>query len=799
MKKLLLIDANSLIHRSFHALPPLTSPKGAPVGALYGLAGALLKILKEQKPDYVAAAFDRPEPTFRKEMFKEYKAHRPETPKELAEQLEKARALFDRFGIKAFDEKGFEADDIIGTFVKRFKEKGGLKIIILTGDLDTLQLVEDERVVVITPKRGVTETIEYNETAVRERYGLFPKQIPDYKGLVGDASDNIPGVRGIGPKTATGLLREFGTLEKLFQTMSEADKRAPKTLPFKREALTSKELGTIRTDVAVSATLHDIVCESPFSKKLADYFAEAGFVSLLKRLPQKFQEGGQDNARENLSESQPLSAEGFEVAWAWKPIFKERIRAGEEIPKNIFDCSIAGWLLMPDETDFSEEALRRRFLKHNRGEGGLLDVFAVLKNKIEGEGLRRVYYEVELPLVEILARMELWGIRLDRKKLGTLLEETTRELNTTAKSIYNQAGVIFNINSPQQVGEVLFKKLGVQSGKTKKTRTGRYSTSEETLSSLRGKSPIIDLLLEYRETSKIKSTYLEPLLSLIENDERIHTTFIQTGTSTGRLASEKPNLQNIPQESRWAPELRRAFVSERDWSFFSLDYSQLELRLLAHITKDTNLVRAFQNNEDIHTLTAARVLGVPEERITPELRRIGKTLNFGIIYGMGPRAFARTSGVSIEDATRFIQRYFEGFPDIRRWQEQSKERVKKNGYAEDLMGRKRWFFGGISEKTPQAFAEVERAAVNMPVQALEADILKIAMQKSFEFLEHGGWLGTKAKLLLSIHDELLFEIRDDILKEVAGPLTTIMERVFPLDVPLKVDGKIGTSWGSLHS
>ncbi len=799
MKKLLLIDANSLIHRSFHALPPLTSPKGKPVGALYGLAGALLKVLKEQKPDYIAAAFDRPEPTFRKEMFEKYKAHRPETPEELAEQLGEARTLFDQFNIKTFDERGFEADDIIGTLAERFRKEGELKIIILTGDLDTLQLVEDEKVVVVTPKRGVSETVEYNETAVRERYGLSPKQIPDYKGLVGDASDNIPGVKGIGPKTAATLLQEFGTIEHLFKNMKRADKRAPKVLPFKEIACISKELGTIRTDAHVSATLHDIASKSPFSKKLAGYFEEKGFMSLLGRLPQAQEEKDVPETDRSPEESiKEVEVEGINVAWAWKPILKERMQAEERIPQKLFDCSVAGWLLAPEETDFSEAALKRKFLKHKGGKDELRELFLILKNAITKEGLGRVCYEIEMPLIEVLAHMELWGIQLDRKKLEGLFLEATHELNDTAKKIYGLAGVVFNINSPQQVGEVLFKKLGVQDAKIKKTRTGQYSTSEETLFALKGKNPIIDLLLSYRETSKIKSTYFEPLLALIGNDGRVHTTFIQTGTSTGRLASEKPNLQNVPQESRWAPGLRSAFVPESGWKFFSLDYSQLELRLLAHITKDANLVRAFQKGEDIHTLTVSRVLGVPEARVTPELRRIGKTLNFGIIYGMGPRAFAKTSGVSIEDASRFIKRYFEEFPNIREWQESSKEQVKKKGYAEDFLGRKRWFSGSINSRNPGVFAEVERAAINMPIQALEAEIVKIAMRETYNLLQKNGWLGTKARLLLSIHDELLFEIRDDILKEARGHLTKILECVFPLDVPLVVEGGTGTNWELLH-
>ncbi len=798
MKKFLLIDANSLIHRSFHALPPLTSPEGKPVGALYGLAGALIKIIKEQKPDYVAAAFDRPEPTFRKEMFKDYKAHRPETPEELAEQLNEARALFSRFGIRTFDEKGFEADDIIGTFVKRFKKKGGLKIIILTGDLDTLQLVDDERIVVVTPKRGVSETIEYDETAVRERYGLSPGQIPDYKGLVGDTSDNIPGIKGIGPKTATTLLQEFGTIENLFRDMKQEDKRAPKVLPFKEIALTSKELGTIRADAHVSATLQDVACDLFFPKKLAEYFEAKGFVSLLGRLPSVKDGGAQKSESPSGGGEQEIQIGDTDAAWAWKPILKERIKAGGRIPKKLFDCSVAGWLLAPEETDFSETTLKRRFLRRGGDEGSLREIVPALMSAIEKEGLARVCYEIEMPLIEVLAHMELCGIRLDRNKLEKLLEEATLELNGAAKEIYGHAGVIFNINSPQQVGEVLFKKLGVRDTKIKRTRTGRYSTSEETLSSLKGNNPIVDLLLSYRETSKIKSTYLEPLLSLIESDGRVHTTFIQTGTSTGRLASEKPNLQNIPQESKWAPELRNAFVPESGWKFFSLDYSQLELRLLAHITQDKNLLRAFHEGEDIHTLTISRVLGISKERVTPELRRIGKTLNFGIIYGMGPRAFARTSGVSVEDASRFIKKYFEEFPDIRRWQESSREQVKQRGYAEDFLGRKRWFSRKINAQNPGAFAEIERAAINMPIQALEAEIVKIAMKETYDFLYKKGWLTTKARLLLSIHDELLFEIRDDILKEASGPLKEIMERVFPLDVPLVVEGGTGTSWGSLR-
>ncbi len=800
MKKLLLIDANSLIHRAFHALPSLTSPSGEPTGALFGLAGALVKIMKEQNPDYIAAAFDRPEPTFRKEMFADYKAHRPKAPNELVQQLIGAHELFKQFGVATFEEKGFEADDVIGTLAMRFSREKDLRVYILTGDLDALQLVNDDSITVITPKKGVSETVEYNEAAVRERYGLSPAQIPDYKGLVGDASDNIPGVKGIGPKTAASLLQEFGTLETLFKKLGKNDKRAPKILPFEKEALFSKKLGTIRTDAPITPSLAELLWSREFGRDCIAYLEQKGFTRIIARIEGTQKTTPPSAYRPHIKEDAPRPIEGFDVAWEWKTRFKELLRAREKLPEKPFDCEVAGWLLEPDQSNLSPETLLQKYSRGaDRGKNNELEeVFAALRAKLAREGLERVCYDIEMPLIEVLANMELWGIALDDKKLGALLEETTKELAEAAKTIYRETGVVFNLNSPQQVGEVLFKKLGIQTAKIKKTRTGRLATSEDILTSLRDTHPAVAQILSYRETFKIKSTYLEPLLALRDADGRLHTTFAQTGTSTGRISSEKPNLQNIPQESRWSKPLRRAFVAEHGWSFYSLDYSQLELRLLAHITKDENLLRAFRNREDIHSLTASRVLGIPESAVTPELRRIGKTLNFGMIYGMGVRAFAKTSGITNEKAAEFIQKYFEGFPNIRVWQENAKAEAEKKGYAENINGRKRWF-SGSRNKGYRVFGEVERAAMNMPIQSLEADILKMAMRRTYDFLKTRGWLGTHARPILTIHDELLFEIRDDILKQAVGPLKNIMERVFPLDIPLVVEGKTGKDWGSLEA
>jgi len=818
MKTLLLIDANSLIHRAFHALPPLAAPDGRPTGALYGLAATLLKILERRKPDYVAAAFDRQEPTFRKERFEAYKAHRPKTPDELASQLLEARALFRAFGIPTFEAPRYEADDIIATFAVRFAEKGKLRAVILTGDLDTLQLVEDPKIEVEAMKKGVSETQIYDERAVEERYGIAPSQVVDYKGLVGDQSDNIPGVRGVGPKTASDLIRRFGTVERIVRDLPETDPAYKKIIPHKDEALMSKELATVATDAPVDAALDDLSYRQGDRAALADYFRRLGFRSLVKRLG-----GAEEEEREKEPDAEntgaaartdglpphaiveyppakrALESEALKVADDWKALL-ERIGDPWAAKDPLFDLGIAGWLMDPDRKDISFPALAERFLKGRPAENGIAareTLFAALHPALERNGLMRVFREIEMPLVPVLAEMELTGIRVDAKRLETLKRALEGEAARLAKEIYGIAGEEFNINSPQQVGDVIFGKLGAGGTKRKKTtKTGRRSTAERVLLDLKADHPIAGLILEYRETMKIASTYVEPLLALArEGKGTIRTHYSQTGTGTGRFSSERPNLQNVPQESKWSKTLRSAFTARKGRSFVSFDYSQLELRLLAHISGDEKLKQVFREGKDVHALTASQVFNIPESSVTPALRRIGKTLNFGVVYGMGPRAFSQTSNISEDEARRFINEYFADFPKVKEWRERVKREAQTNGFVTNQNGRKRWF---LKAENPKMLSEVERAAINMPVQSLEANVLKLAMVKARAAIAANPRFSAGARMLLTIHDELLFEIADAILNEITPVLKDAMERCMPLSVPLTVETKRGGDWGSME-
>lgn len=814
MRKLLLIDANSLVHRSFHALPPLTGKGGVPTGALYGLSAALLKIISEHKPDYAAAAFDRPEPTFRKEMYEAYKAHRPKAPDELISQIIEAHNLFKIFGINYFEKPGYEGDDIIGTFAEKFGSENDLKIVILTGDLDTLQLVKKEKIIVETPKKGINETTIYDETAVINRYGLKPSQMTDYKGLVGDASDNIPGVRGIGPKTAETFISKYGSLEKIFEKMPKNDPTAKKILPFKKEALFSKKLATIKKDVPIKISLDEIAFTEPAKQILISYFEQFGFESLIRRIsgtkepkptttPKQFQEKLFPLPEPEITLEQDSSM--FSVAWNWKPLFKKLINEKRKLPKNIFDLLIANWLLNPGEIADAPQEIADKLIGVSvdiNNKDILKKLSLILEKKIKKEGLERIFYEIEMPLIEVLAQVEIWGIGTDKNCLDNLSKKMESKLSALTNKIYSAAGKEFNINSSRQIAEVIFEKLKIKSEKIKKTGTGLRSTSEEVLSSLKDKHPIINDILAYRETFKIKNTYVEPLLKLREKDGRIRTNFIQTGTATGRLASEKPNLQNIPQESQWSKELRKTFVAPQKFSFLSFDYTQLELRLLAHMANDENLINAFDRNEDIHALTASKVLKIPLKDVSHANRRLGKTLNFGVVYGMGPRAFAQSASISFEEAKKFISNYYQEFPKVRGWQDKVKTQANKQGYIQNLNGRRRWFWkNGSRTKAP---GEIERAAINMPLQSLGADILKMAMIKSFDFMKSKDWLGEKIRLVLTVHDELLFEIQDDILEETVPIIKNIMEGIYPLTgqtlaAPLKVDVRFGKNLGDLHN
>lgn len=796
-KKLLLIDANSLIHRAFHALPPLTSADGTPAGALYGLANTLLKILRDENPHYVAAAFDTPETTFRKEIFEKYKAHRPKMPDELRVQIEESHNLFKAFGILTLEKAGVEADDIIGTLVKRFKNKENLKIIILTGDLDTLQLVFNNNVVVLTPKRGISEMKKYNEEAVKERYGVEPKMLPDFKGLVGDPSDNIPGVPGIGQKGAAELLREGKRLEDLCKKAKKekTNKLFQKLAAHQEVALLSKNLATIKTDVPLKIELKDLKYDNK-EEELIKYFDKLGFRSLVERITSSSLPSyrKKDHSKENvvviesamflIKHPQVARSNAIKVAYEWKPIIKKLNKKNIDILPPLFDVKIAAWLTDPDKKNLTLSSISRRFAK--KEEADLKTLFFLIDKKINAYGLKKIFEEIEMPLVSVLAQMEEWGIGINLKLLKKTKKEIDKELSKLSQEIYKIAGFSFNLNSPKQVSEALFQKLKIR-GKKNKTASGHHKTSEAALSEIKEDHPIIGLVLKYRQLFKIKSSYLLPLIK--EGGERIHTTFLQTATATGRLASESPNLQNIPKGSRWGDLLRKSFVPANGFSFVSFDYSQLELRLLAHVSGDPNLIRVFKENKDVHQETASKVFGLPSKKVGSKERSIAKTLNFGVIYGMGPRAFSKQSGLSFEKSKEFIKKYFTDFPKIREWQEKVKKEAQTKGFVTNLNGRRRWIAAGEA---------MERAAINMPIQSLGADIIKTAMIKIFAFLKEKGILGKKVRLLLSIHDELLLEISNDILKDIMPQIKKILEEeVYKLSVPLIVNVSAGKNWGEM--
>ncbi|MBI2888750.1 MAG: hypothetical protein HYY10_02385 [Candidatus Liptonbacteria bacterium] len=822
-----LIDANSLIHRAFHALPPLTSPDGAPVQALYGVASILLKLWKEEKLRYAAALFDRPEPTFRKEWYEAYKAQRAKAPDELVSQLIEAHRLFEVFGIPVFEAPGWEADDLIATLARRFGNASDARVVILTGDLDTLQLVEDDHVVVRALKTGISDTVLYDEAAVKARYGLAPRQLIDYKALVGDASDNVKGVPGVGPKTAAQLLQKFGTLEKFYAAASSDERLAKKVLPHRDAAALAKILVTLRDDAPLIPTPREALAVPPTADGARAYFEKFGFRALIKRM------GGEISAalpavetiatnkkdvpavalpaHRSFGEAKALPAHAVvrddaarpfpsgdvvKVGFGIKNILKRAWRAEKDLPPPYWDLGVAAWLLDPD-SHAQEPAQIFQRLAHAAWGGSDAHheaLFAHEHRALAEAGLLDVFRELEMPLLRVLGEMEQTGIILSREQLATLLAKTDDHLALLERGIFRLAGEEFNLNSPREVGKILFEKLGIH-GAQMKTPGGKRSTREEALLSLADGHPIVKSILEHREFFKIRSTYLAPLLARIEKDGRVRTEFLQTGAATGRLSSQAPNLQNIPQNFIWAKELRAAFVAPADWSFLTLDYTQLELRILAAVSGDPELIGACARGEDLHRLTASRALGIPLENVGDKERRLAKTLNFGLAYGMGARAFAQAAGISGEEAKRFIARYFKTFTHVKEWQESVKAEARATGFVQTFSGRRR-YLPAILSPAPQFRAEAERAAINHPIQGLGADIMKRAMIGMREEFRARGWDET-AHLLLSIHDELLLEVRDDMMEAIAPRARAIMEQAYPLKVPLTVKVAAGKDWGHL--
>ncbi len=784
---LVLLDAHAILHRAYHALPDFASPSGEPTGALYGVVTMLLRIIEEFKPEYIAACFDLPEPTYRHTAYADYKGTRSQTDDALVLQIKRSYDVFAAFGIPVFEVAGFEADDMLGTIAHQTSSQKDLRVIIASGDMDTLQCVDKKRVQVYTLKKGIKDTILYDETTVKERFGFGPKLVPDYKGLRGDTSDNIPGIKGIGEKTATDLITQFGSLEAIYKTLkkqpeklAEAGVKARMIELLKageEDAYFSKMLATIRTDAPIVFDLSKTAWRSHAdTERIHALFGEFGFRTLGARIKTLFGESADEVA---------------EVA-----------KAGQEVDQEeLTPAQIYLWLLESERTNASYEDIidyGRAYFKST----DFAEITKLLEDRLKAEGTWSVFVEIEEPLMKVLKYMHDNGILLDVPYLKNLSEKMHEELRKLEIDIYAAAGMEFNLNSPKQLGAVLFDTLGLKPKQQKKTAGGQRSTKESELEKLRDEHPIIPAIMRYRELQKLVSTYIDNLPTYVEADGRVHTTFIQTGAATGRMASQNPGLQNIPVRTEESRAIRQAFIAAKDHKLVSIDYSQIELRVAAILSQDEKLIEIFKRGEDVHTGVAVRVFGVTPETVTKEMRRKAKVINFGILYGMGVNAL-RTNlgeGTSREEAQEFLNAYFNTFTRLATYLEETKDFARKHGYTETMFGRRR-HFAGITSGAPFIKAMAERMAINAPVQGTAADMMRIAMNQVYDYLAAKDLL-VDVKMLLQVHDELVFEIRDDLLEKMIPDLVGIMEAILNdqqnFGVPIKVEVAVGQNWGELE-
>src|SRR3989338_796992 len=831
-ERFMIIDGNALVHRAFHALPPLSTKDGKIVNAVYGFTTVLMKALKELKPEYAAVTFDLAAPTFRHKLYKEYKAQRIKQPQELYDQLPLVKEVVRAFDIPVVEKEGFEADDVIATLSRKSQipsTKSQIETIIVTGDMDTLQLV-DENTKIYSFRKGFSDTFIYDAQAVQERYGLTPEQMVDYKALRGDPSDNIPGVRGIGEKTAVELLKEFSSVEKLYKEIDKESVRAktirPKVLEllkqYREDAMLGKKLVELVKDVPLSVSLKDCKLSEPDKNKLKEIFEKFEFRNLLARLEKKDVAAGLQPAQKaqgsllgnpspDLQSSSPSGRGKGEGGMS--PLY---VREGNTIighdlksilhttpyalPPPFFDTMIASYLLHPGRGMHDFESVLR---EHNMELNG--QAVVLLAQKLQGElakeNLTPVFESIEMQLIPVLAKMEGIGIKVDTPYLKKLSVQFAKELDGFQKKIHKLAGEEFNIASPMQLREVLFEKmkLAPETGRIKKTAKGKVaSTAAGELEKLRGLHPIVDLIFDYREIAKLQSTYTDALIELVDKkDGRVHTTFNQAVTATGRLSSSSPNLQNIPIRTETGRLIRKAFVAEKGYVLLSADYSQIELRVAASLSGDPELIKAFKSGHDFHAHTASLMFGVAEDKVTKEMRRNAKAINFGIIYGMGATALAQSTGMPRYEAEQFIARYFEVFNGLRDYLEGLKEKARTKGYVETLFGSRR-YLPEINSGVQQVRAAAERMAINMPVQGTAADLMKMAMIKIHQELRATSYiLHTNARMLLQVHDELVFEIKEDQVTEIAPKIKSIMETVHTFKVPILVELKTGKNWGEL--
>ena len=793
LKRLVVLDSHAILHRAYHAIPDFSTSKGEPTGALYGLSAMLISIVEKLKPDYVVATRDLPGKTHRHEKFDAYKGTRRDLEPELISQLERAPMVFKAFRIPVYEAPGYEADDAIGTIVKEVADREDIETIIASGDMDTLQLV-GPRVSVYTLRKGLNDTVLYDEEAVMARYGFGPKSVIDYKGLRGDPSDNIPGIKGVGEKTATELIQKFGSIEEMYaaieknpEALSEAGvkgKMAEKILGGKKEALFSKELATIYdgTPIHFEIPSNEWSLEAAASS-IGDLCDELEFKSLKGRVSALL--GGKKKVDDEGSTMQLSLGSSTESS-----------------------------SVLPDAHQLEETALALWLLRSDYLSPTIEDIYAYAevkdftkaRDKIVGDlkktpRLQEVYDTIEHPLIAVVHRMDEAGIVVDSAYLKKLEKEYSSELEKISARIFKAAGHEFNINSPKQLGVVLYDEMGLGGTKTKKTATGARTTREDELQKMSDDHPIIPDILSHRELQKLLSTYVEKMPELVASDGRIHPRFLQAGSATGRMACENPNLQNIPVKTEYGRRIRGAFTAQKGYVLAAMDYSQIELRVAAGLSGDEKLCAIFRDGGDIHSAVASQVFGVPEDKVDREMRRRAKVINFGILYGMGVNALRENlgAGVTRDDASKFLDDYFKNFQGLAHWIEDTKHGAEKNGYTETLYGRRR-YFPGLKSSMPQLRAQAERMAVNAPIQGTQSDIIKLAMVEADKLIEKNGWRD-KARLELQVHDELIYEVAEDDAEGIARAIREVMEKVAPEErlhnVPIRAEIALGTNWDNL--
>ncbi len=794
-KRIVLLDTHAIIHRAYHALAAaeLTGPSGAPTGALYGLVAMLLKIITDLKPDYIAACYDLPKPTIRHEAYAEYKGTRAKTDDALALQLGESHKVFEAFSIPMYSREGFEADDLLGTIAHELATDKHTDVIIASGDMDMLQLVDDKRVRVFTLKKGINDTILYDEEKVVERFGFKPPLIRDLKGIMGDPSDNIKGVPGVGEGSALKLIQKYGDLEKIYKALKKKgvetvakeagiQKRyAQLVLDNEEAAVFSKSLATIRLDAPIAFALpeHPWNENIDFGKVLA-VFDEFGFRSLKER------------ARDILTKSSGLlSLRGEPSGEA----------AAEEVAEEVDtarlkEASAMLWLISSEFTNPSLDDVLA-FTKERTFDAA----YAELEKQIAKLGkVRDVYETIEKPLIPVIEKMEKRGVLIDPVMLDTLGKKYRAELEGLEQRIYKDSGHEFNVSSPQQLGVVLFDELKLIPERQKKTAGGQRSTRESELEKIRGAHPIINDILEYRELKKLLSTYIENLPPLLDENNRLHAEFLQSGTTTGRMASQNPNLQNIPLHSERGQAIRHAFIAPEGFRLVSLDYSQIELRLAAILSGDEKLCAIFKSGRDVHQEVAAYMFGVAPEKVDAEMRRRAKVINFGILYGMGVNALRAQLGSTTAEAHRYLEEYFSTFKKLSEYLESTRGFARKHGYTETLFGRRRQF-PEMKSSLPYVRAQAERMAINAPLQGTQADIIKLAMVQIDDMLTKER-AQEDAYLLLQVHDELVYEIRKEREAELSTEIKKIMESVLSSKetrgVPVIATMKSGANWGEMH-